>query len=120
MLNEVNLLGNVGTDVKYVEGEKPRASFSLATTFGYGEDAKTTWHNVTVFNKTAEACHKYLKKGNKVHVSGSINNYEYEDKDGGGKRYGSGINAQNVLFLTPKGESTAAVAADITADEIPF
>ena len=120
MINEVRLLGNVGTDPEYTAGEdgSQRAKFSVATTRGYKEKAKTTWHNVTAFGKTADACRDYLKKGNRVYLGGSINNYEYE-KDGV-KHYGSGVNANEIKFLTPKGESSAQGSGEFTADDIPF
>ena len=49
----------------------------------------------------AENCGKYLKKGNKVAIVGSLQNRSYEDKDGI-KRNVTDVVANEVEFLTPK------------------
>ena len=49
----------------------------------------------------AEVCGKYLRKGNKVAVVGTLQNRSYEDKYGI-KRNVTDIVASEVEFLTPK------------------
>jgi single-strand DNA-binding protein len=66
-MNKVVLHGNVGKDpeVKLV-GEKKVAKFSLATqSFRKDKDGKriSDWHNLIFWDKLAELCEKYIKKG---------------------------------------------------------
>lgn len=108
MLNEVFLIGNLGNDVDlhFFDGGGCVGKFSLATSESYtsksGEKInKTQWHNISVFNKAAENCEKYLKKGSKVFVKGSIEYREWTAEDGS-KRYGTDIKALTVKFLDSK------------------
>lgn len=77
------------------------ANFTLATNDGFGDNKKTNWHRVTVWNKTAENCAKYLDKGSKALVEGRIEYGEYTDKEGNTKKTVD-IVANNVEFLDSK------------------
>lgn len=86
-LNQVNLIGNLGKDPEtrtFDSGDKV-ANFSVACTERWKKDGeqkeKTEWINVAVFGPLADICEKYLKKGSKVFLSGSIQTRKYE-KDG--------------------------------------
>ncbi len=64
-------------------------SFSLATSEswtdkGSGERKdKTQWHRVVIFNeKLGEIAERYLKKGSKAYIEGSLESRKYTDKDG--------------------------------------
>lgn len=92
-MNKVMLIGNVGKepDVRHLEGGAVVASFSLATNKTYrnksGEKVQETeWHNLVCWNKTAEICEKYVKKGDKLYVEGELRTRDWEDKEGN-KRY---------------------------------
>lgn len=54
-----------------------------------------------------ENCAKYLTKGRKVAVSGTLQTRNYEDKQGN-KRTAFEVVADDVEFLTPRGEGGAA------------
>ena len=62
----------------------------------YPIDYKTEGYYVLV-------CGKYLSKGRKVSVIGEIQNRSYDAKDGS-KRYITEIIADEIEFLTPKGQ----------------
>lgn len=98
-MNKVFLMGNLGKDpeVKVLGSGKTVTKFSVATKFK--EDV--CWHNVVTWEKLAENCGEYLKKGSKVLVEGRIDNRSY-DKDDGSKGYASDVVAVNVQFLSPK------------------
>ena len=111
------LVGNLGGDPnKRMAGETPVTNFSMATSKTYnnrdGEKiTETTWFKVAVWGKMADACAKYLKKGNKVYVEGELtpdksngNPKVFETKDGGhGASYE--VKANVVRFLSSKSES---------------
>ena len=64
---------------------------------------------VVCFKQTAELCSKYLLKGRKVAVEGSIQTRSYDAQDGS-KRYVTEIIADNVEFLSSREESAAPAA----------
>ncbi|HRF36760.1 MAG TPA: single-stranded DNA-binding protein, partial [Clostridia bacterium] len=74
-------------------------------------------------------CYKYLDKGNKVCVVGSIENRSFENKDGQ-KINTYDIKADEVEFLTPKldnsktatesNESDIAKLEKVNTDDMPF
>ena len=65
---------------------------------------QTDFFNITVWRGRAENCGKYLKKGNKVAVVGSLQNRSYEDKDGN-KRQVTDIIANEVEFLSVRNQN---------------
>jgi single-strand DNA-binding protein len=106
-MNKVILIGNLTRDPELSETPSGVAvcRFSIAVSRDYaGQDGnrETDFFNITVWRGRAENCGKYLKKGNKVAVVGSLQNRSYDDKDGN-KRYVTDIVASEVEFLTPKG-----------------
>jgi len=108
-LNKVMLIGHTGDDVKmhYFEGGGCVGNFPLATNEEYvnktsGERVSNTeWHNIVVYNKAAEICEKYLKKGDKVYIEGRIKTRKWQD-DKGLDRYTTEILCREFTFLTPK------------------
>lgn len=110
--NKVSLFGNVGkdADVKHLDGGKVVAKFSLATTEnrGKGEErtTDTTWHNIVAWDKLAELCETYVKKGMAIIIEGKISNRSYEKE--GRTVYTSEIIAKE-LYFTGKKESSNPV-----------
>lgn len=90
-VNKVILIGNVGKDpeIRTTQGGDRIANFSIATSErwkdkGTGEQQeKTEWHKVVIFNdRIADVVEKYVKKGSKVYVEGSLQTRKWTDKDG--------------------------------------
>lgn len=105
-MNKVILIGNLTRDPELSETGTGVAvcRFSIAVSRDYANSdgtRETDFFNITVWRGRAENCGKYLKKGNKVAVFGSLQNRSYEDKDGI-KRNVTDIVANEVEFLTPK------------------
>lgn len=99
MLNKVMLIGRLGRDPerKTTQSGKSVCTFTLATDTGYGDNKKTDWHNITVFDKIADNCAKYLHKGSPAYVEGRIA-YDSYEKDGI-KHTTTKIIANTVLFI---------------------
>lgn len=104
-INQALLIGHVGKDpeVRTLDGGIKVATFSLATsTGGYkkqdGTDVpeKTQWHNIVCWRGLADICEKYIHKGDRLTVLGTISYREYE-KDGQ-KRYATDIVAYDLLL----------------------
>ena len=106
-MNKVILVGNLTRDPELTETPSGVAvcRFAIAVSRDYASadgTRETDFFNITVWRGRAENCGKYLKKGNKVAVVGSLQTRSYEDKDGI-KRNVTDIVANEVEFLTPKG-----------------
>lgn len=106
------LIGNLGKDpeVRHLDSNTAVANFPVATSESYtnreGQRVEQTeWHNVVLWRKLAEIAGKYLKKGSKVYIEGSLQTRSWDDKDGN-KRYTTEIVGRNMQMLDrPDGES---------------
>ena len=89
-LNKVMLIGRVGGDpeIKYSQGGKAFARFSLATGAKWKNEAgekqeRTDWHNVTVFGAMADSVVKnFVTKGKQLYVEGELRHDKVEGADG--------------------------------------
>jgi single-strand DNA-binding protein len=126
-VNKVILIGRLGRDPELrTAGSTPVCNFSIATDeyAGKGKERRTEWHRLTAWDKVAENCAKYLKKGSAVYVEGRLQTREWE-KDGV-KRSTTEIVANVVQFLDsrPKGEQPAEAPArepgSDDAGDVPF
>ncbi len=92
-VNKVILIGNLGKDpeVRSMQNGGKVANLSLATSESWRDKAtgerkeKTEWHRVVIFGNLAEIAEKYLKKGSKVYVSGSLQTRKWTDQSGAEK-----------------------------------
>jgi single-strand DNA-binding protein len=84
-------VGNLGRDpeARNMQSGGKVVSFSIATSETWNDKAsgerkeKTQWHRIAIFNeKLGEIAEKYLKKGSKVYLEGSLESRKYTDKDG--------------------------------------
>lgn len=122
-VNQVILIGNVGKEpeIKVFDNGIKVATFSVATsTGGYkkqdGTDVpeKTSWHNIVAWRGLADVSEKFIHKGDKITVIGSISYREYE-KDGV-KKFITDILASDLVLM---GKSDASTKPPITANDIP-
>jgi single-strand DNA-binding protein len=85
--------GHLGRDPEgsaAAPGKKSRATFSIAVNRNYanaeGETKEsTTWINCVCFDRVAEFCYQYLKKGQFIVVQGEIQVRKYTGRDGSEK-----------------------------------
>jgi single-strand DNA-binding protein len=78
-------MGNVGRQpegLKYTNNGLAVLKFSLADTRGKDEQKKTSWYDVVVFDKQAEAVAEHISKGDRLIVVGRFQVDDYEKKDG--------------------------------------
>jgi single-strand DNA-binding protein len=147
-VNKVILVGNLGKDpeVRRMTSGDPVVSLSVATSDTWRDKAsgerkeKTEWHRVVIFNKNlADVAEKYLRKGSKVYLEGSLQTRKWTDKDGA-EKYSTEVVLQNfngtLVMLDGRGEgggsggggrdrvgaseAPAAFQRDEMDDEIPF
>lgn len=83
-VNKVILLGYVGRDpeVRYPEKGAALAKFTLATTEKVGESGNevTEWHIIVATGRNAEIAERYIRKGTRLYVEGSLRTRDYEDR----------------------------------------
>lgn len=124
MFHQITIVGNLGRDpeLRYTAEGKAVCSLSVATSEKHGDGFKTTWFRVTAWEKTAEACAKFLSKGSKVFIQGRLHSAEngspsvYPRKDG---TFGASyeVSVDTIRFLSPKDET---VQVDDDLADIPF
>lgn len=105
-MNKVILIGNLTKDPE--QGRTPagvdfcRLGIAVSRDYTNADGNRDTdFFNITVWRKQAENCLKYLKKGNKVGIVGTLQNRKVEDGKGDIKTY-TDVIANEVEFLTPK------------------
>lgn len=105
-MNKVILVGNLTRDpeLKQTSNGISVCTFSLAVQRRYANaegNRETDFFNIVVWRQQGENCHRYLKKGSKAGVCGSLQTRTYEANDGT-KRYITEIVADEVEFLTTR------------------
>lgn len=105
-MNSWTGIGNLTDDpeMRYTDGGKAVVSFSIAINNGRdkdGEERPPTYIDVQAWEKLAENCAEYLRKGKKVAVVGPITIDKWTDAEGT-KRVKYRIRALNVEFLSPR------------------
>jgi len=105
-MNRVYLIGNLTRDPELASTTSGvsvcRFSIAVQRRFSNAEgEREADFFNIVVWRAQGENCHKYLKKGSKCAVSGSLQNRSYDANDGT-KRNITEIVADEVEFLTTK------------------
>ena len=113
-MNRVFLIGNLTKDpeVTIVSGDLKNCKFSIAVSRRYGSK-ETDYFSVVCWRGMADICGRYLRKGSKVGVCGSIQNKNYETSDGV-KKYSVEIVADEVQFLNTRSESELNDLPDVS------
>src|SRR4051794_26702019 len=114
--NHVVFIGNVGHDPeeRTVNGDVKVCDFSLAV--DEGKDQDPLWLSVSAWRKLAEQVKAYVHKGDALLVSGKLNVRRYTDK-AGVERTAVEVTADDILFLTPKGEPKELSSEDAAPPE---
>ena len=83
-MNKVFLSGNLTRDaeVRYGQSGKAYAKMGIAVNRPYSKEKTVDFFNLTAFGKTAEFCGRYMMKGTRVLVEGTLQTSTYENKDG--------------------------------------
>lgn len=90
-VNKVILIGNVGRDpeIRSTNDGTRIANFTLATSDNWRDKAsgerreRTEWHRIVIFNdRLTDVVEKYVKKGAKLYIEGSLQTRKWTDKEG--------------------------------------
>ena len=136
-MNKISIIGNLTKDPE----TRTTPSGSTVCQFTVAVNRRRTQSNpnpeadffrVNAWNKIGEMCQKYLAKGRKVYVDGSVSVSAYTASDGK-PRATMDIYLDNIEFLSPKDDAntssyTAPAPAqsapdgyvEVTDDDLPF
>jgi single-strand DNA-binding protein len=132
-MNKVIMIGHVATDPEAhtTQSGISQSAFRIAVPRNYknkGGERDSDFFSVVAWRGNADFCNKYLTKGRKVAVEGSLETRSYDAKDGT-KRYVTEIIADHVEILSPRQDGAAPAPANVTRDgfvevddddELPF
>ena len=101
-VNKVILVGNLGRDpeIRAMQSGDKLANFSVATSETWNDRQsgerreRTEWHRVVIFGRLAEIAERYLRKGSKVYLEGSLQTRKWQDQSGQ-ERYTTEVVLQN-------------------------
>lgn len=128
-MNKITLIGNITRDpeLRATASGKSVCSFSIAVNKRFANENETAqFFRINAWGKLGEVCAKHLAKGRKVAVVGELEGRLFEGKNGR-TMLSLEVNADEVEFLSPKGESekpmeqmTANDLASVNVDDIPW
>lgn len=126
-MNDVTLIGRITNDLELKDaGTVKLVNFNIAVN-KTGKSGEAVFVSCVAFREVAENLVKFQKKGNLIAIKGSLNNNEYQDKDGNKRSYMNVI-ANNIQFLESRNkendikEQSTSNLKDIKIDDedIPF
>lgn len=131
-MNKVILIGNLTKDpeITTTTNGVSVCRFALAVTRRYTNasgEREADFINVVVWRALAENCHKFLRKGSKAAVVGTLQSRAYDAPDGT-KRYVTEVVADEVEFIStknndanePKREEEVTKLEPIDDNDLPF
>lgn len=121
-LNKVFLMGRLTFDpeLRRIPSGTAVTELRLATSRTWmGRDGErkeeTLYIDVTVWDRQAETCCQYLRKGSGVHVEGSLKMDSWDDKTTGEKRTKIKVHADRVQFLDRRDSASSPVEEEFSA-----
>ncbi len=135
-MNKVILIGNLTKDPELSTTNSGinycRFTLAVPKRFSNQGERDAEFINIVVWRVQADNCHKYLKKGSKACVVGSLQTRSYDAQDGS-KRYVTEVVAEEVEFLSTRNnndnsnnvsssssDSDASELQPIEDDTLPF
>ena len=101
-MNQLTIIGSLGADpvTRATKEGIQVTSFNVAVS---NRDKTTTWFRCSAWRGLSDVCSKYLKKGSKIAVTGSVTLNTYKGNDGQNKA-NLEVNCDTVEFLSSKDE----------------
>ncbi len=87
-INKVILVGNLtrNPELRHTTNKKPVCIIGLATNRNWIDEngerhEEPEYHRIVAWDKLAEVCHQYLKKGRKIYAEGRLQTRSYTGQD---------------------------------------
>jgi single-strand DNA-binding protein len=131
-MNVFTFVGRLGKDgeLRSTNSGDKVLSFSVAIESGYGDKKTTTWMECQFWGKRADAIAQYVRKGDRIGVSGEFSMRKFTANDGAERQIPS-VRVNDVTLLGEKREGGTQQGggyggggqygrAQEDAEEIPF
>ena len=107
-MNKVIMIGNLAHDpeARTTQSGISQSTFRIAVQRRFANQQgvrEADFFTVIAWRQTADFCNRYLSKGRRIAVEGSIQNRSYDAQDGS-KRYVTEIIAENIEALSSRNE----------------
>ncbi len=133
MINKAILLGNVGGDPEFKDGQTPMTRFTIATEERWKDksgnwQSQTEWHRIIAWGFLATIANEKLAKGLTVYVEGRIQTRKWQTSKGE-DRYTTEIVAKVLKALVHKKEESQGpqeyngpdnYGSNATGEDVPF
>lgn len=106
-MNKLTIIGNLTRDpeLRTTQNGKNVCTFTVAVNRRKGDEAD--FFRVTAWDQLGDNCQRYLAKGRKVAVVGSVSVNSYTTQNGE-NRASLEVTARDVEFLSPRDDTAAA------------
>ncbi|MBE5746537.1 MAG: single-stranded DNA-binding protein [Clostridiales bacterium] len=131
-MNKAIIIGNLTKDPELTQTTSGisvcRFTLAVSRKFTNADgERETDFLNIVVWRNLADICHKYLKKGSKAAVTGTIQTRSYDAQDGS-KRYVTEIVAEDIEFVGAKTNGASEEKEEVSklepisddGDDLPF
>lgn len=128
-MNKLFICGNLtkAPEMRSTASGVTMASFDVAVNGTRKNEEKPIYFHVTAWRELGESCARYLGKGSRVNVLGSVSAHPYVDRNGNAQSQ-LDVNADVVEFLSKPSEEQKPQSGsddmfgfpDISNDDIPF
>lgn len=122
-LNRVQLIGNLTRDpeLRYTPAGTAVTTFSIATNRQWKTESgdqkdEAEFHRIVAWDKLAEICSQFLKKGRQVYVEGRLQTRRWQDKEGLDRTTTEIVISEMILLGSAGDAPTRSVIEDIPED----
>lgn len=107
-MNVFTGIGRLGRDAetRYTEDGKPITTFAVAIDDGFGDRKVTSWIDCALFGDRGPKIAEYIRKGDRIGITGSIRLDTYKTRDGE-DRSKIAMRVADVTLLGAKSEGSA-------------
>lgn len=105
-MNVFTAIGRLGRDAetRYTADGKPITTFAVAVDDGFGDRKVTSWIDCAMFGERGPKIAEFIRKGDRIGVTGSIRLDTYKTRDGLEKSK-IAMRVQDVTLLSAKQDS---------------
>ena len=117
-MNVWTFSGRCGADaeLRTTQSNEKVLSFRVANDIGFGDRKTSQWVDCSYWGKRAEAVANYVKKGDKITVSGELKLEEFQRKDGTpGSKLAVRVNDLDLAARSESGGASAGGGQDYNA-----
>jgi len=117
--NRISIIGNLGKDpsLSLTRDEKKVCRFSVAVNERFGSRETTEWFQIVVFDKLAELCNQYLRKGSLIDVEGRVETRTVESAKGE-RLIVVNVVAKEIVFLDKRESSVDSQNPSADAESV--